>query len=77
MWQDSQYSHSSGIDSGIQSGATTRGPASLSGYDYNAKMEIPVSGSAGGDLYDMNRAGYDQGYTQQEVEGKKSQGRVL
>ena len=34
-------------------------------------MEMPVSANtSGGDLYDMNRAGYDQGYTQQEVEGE-------
>ena len=55
------------------SGATTRGPGSVSGggYTNNCKMEMPLSANtSGGDLYDMNRAGYDQGYTQQEVEGK-------
>jgi len=71
MWQESQYLPTSGIDSGINSGATTRGTGSLSGYDYNnpSKMEMPVTANTSGDLYDLNRAGYDQGYTQQEVEG--------
>ena len=74
MWQESQYLPTSGIDSGIHSGATTRGTGSLSGYDFNnpSKMEMPVAANTSGDLYDMNRAGYDQGYTQQEVEGEKS-----
>ena len=71
MWQENQYLPSfSGLDSGIHSGATTRAPGSTSGYDYDGKMEIPVSANASGDLYDMSRAGYDQGYTQQEVDGK-------
>ena len=56
------------------SGATTRGPGSLySGYNnFDSKMEMPVvANTSANDLYDMNRAGYDQGYTQQEVEGKQ------
>jgi len=69
MWQDSRYIPSSDIDSGINSGATTRAPGSSSGYEFQGKMEIPVSANTSGDLYDMNRAGYDQGYTQQEVDG--------
>jgi hypothetical protein len=73
MWQESQYLQSSGIDSGIHSGTTTRGPGSVSGssFGFDPKMEIPVAANTSGDLYDMNRAGYDQGYTQQEVEGKQ------
>ena len=71
MWQESQYLQSSGLDSGIQSGTTTRGPGSISGFGFDPKMEIPVAANTSGDLYDMNRAGYDQGYTQQEVEGKE------
>jgi len=39
------------------------------GYDFD-KMEIPVSANPSADLYDMSRAGYDQGYTQQEVDGR-------
>jgi hypothetical protein len=72
MWQESQYLPTSGIDSGVHSGATTRGTGSLSGYEFNnpSKMEMPVTANTSGDLYDMNRAGYDQGYTQQEVEGE-------
>ena len=70
MWQESHYlPASSGLDSGIHSGATSRAPGSTSGYNYDGKMEMPVSANASGDLYDMSRAGYDQGYTQQEVDG--------
>ena len=72
MWEDSRYLPSSEIDSGINSGATTRATGSLSGYELQCKMEMPVSANTSGDLYDMNRAGYDQGYTQQEVDGKST-----
>ena len=62
---------SSGLDSCIHSGTTTSGPGSISGFGFDPKMEIPVAANTSGDLYDINRAGYDQGYTQQEVEGKQ------
>ena len=72
MWQESQFlPPSSGHDSGVHSGATTRAPGSSSGYDFDgSKMEMPVSANASADLYDMSRAAYDQGYTQQEVDGR-------
>lgn len=65
MWQQGHYL-GGGTDSGIQSGATTQAPGSLTGHEDD--MEAPPPGDHV--LFDMDQ-GYPQGYTQQEVDGKQ------
>ena len=67
-WQSSHYMGQG--DSGIQSGATTGAPGSLTGHDDPAQ---PTTGPDGQPiLYDMDQ-GYPQGYTQQEVDEMNQQ----
>ena len=66
LWQQQGGNPGYGQDSGIQSGANTGGPGSLTGHE-NDNAGIGQDGQV---LYDMDQ-GYPQGYTQQEVDGKE------
>ena len=63
-WQNHGY----GMDSGIQSGATTQAPSVTSAHSHKSHHDDEVLSGSG--VYQDWDQGYGQAYTQEQVDGK-------